>query len=91
MKITKKTQTVQADTILDDQVIDDSVIDEPIIDETVIDEPVCEDLSASTNMYENAICFIKSAIDELAEYAAQNNETARDAIANLSVILLDLQ
>lgn len=40
--------------------------------------------------YSASVCCIKSAIDELCA-VAENDEIAKEAIANLSVVLLDLK
>ena len=49
-------------------------------------EPAIDEGCAS--QYSDAIQFIKSAIDELAQLP--DDEKARDSIANLSVVLFDL-
>lgn len=45
----------------------------------------------SNNVRTKAISSIKDAIDTLSEDAKKGDAEAKDAIANLSVILLDLQ
>lgn len=58
-------------------------------------KPVDQNINSSeemktTNKYDSAVDYIKKAIDSLASFG-KNDEEAKDAIANLSVILFDLK
>ena len=48
------------------------------------------DTLVSTCKYDSAICFIQSAIESLAEIA-KDDQIAKDSIANLGVVMLDLK
>lgn len=47
--------------------------------------------TADENRYEEAISYIKSAMNCLNPLAAENDEVARDAIVNMSVVAFDLK
>lgn len=49
-----------------------------------------EGVTEVKNKYQDSIDYIKAAIDNLGTMAEEDS-TARDAIANLSVVLLDLK
>lgn len=49
-----------------------------------------EEITITTGKYENAISLIKAAIESLAIDAA-DDDLAKESIANLSVVLMDLQ
>ena len=78
MKI-KKTQPVKAN-------IECEVA--PAVDAVI----TCPDSEAATVVckYNDAICSIQTAIENLA-LAAPNDQVAKDSIANLSVVLMDLK
>ena len=85
MKISKR--AIKADEILDEtlEVVDDVPVVEEIIEEdpaTSLQEPCAFDV---------CIDYIHQAIDCLADCAQAGDEKAKEAIANLSVVLLDLQ
>lgn len=50
-------------------------------------------ISTSTNKYDKSLTHIRAAIDALGEVALSDREDvlARESIANLSVVLLDLE
>lgn len=85
MRITKK--PINADNIVDDVLVD--VAEVIPVDETS-EEGV--DVEPVVPCYDACIEHIHQAIDCLAECANTTNDTkAKEAIANLSVVLLDLQ
>ncbi len=53
--------------------------------------PLRSVIKSSTDNKTEACKYIKSAIDTLGASAIQGDQSAKDAIANLSVILLDLK
>ena len=61
-------------------------------DTKVLKAPVkaCDDLMVPVCKYDSAICFIQSAIESLAE-VAKDDQIAKDSIANLGVVMLDLK
>ena len=54
------------------------------------DRGLCEELGVIDSPRSEACACIKNAIDKLAEIA-ESDEKARESIANLSVVLLDLK
>ena len=82
MKITKKQPVKASDEI--------AVVEVPVVEETVAPEvPVVEEAACACK-YQPAIDLISSAIESLAEIA-QGDQIAKDSIANLGVVLLDLK
>ena len=79
MRIQKK--SIKADAFIDETL---TTIPEAAVEEVpLLDEPNC---------YDSCIEYIHQAIDCLATCASTKDDpTAKEAIANLSVILLDLQ
>lgn len=75
MKISKK--SIKADTAIVN------------VDDVISPEPETSTCAETCCKYTGAIEHIKSAIDALGEVAA-DDELAKESIANLSVILLDL-
>lgn len=61
-------------------------------DTKVLKAPVkaCDELTVPACKYDSAICFIQSAIESLAEIA-KDDQIAKDSIANLGVVMLDLK
>ena len=85
MRITKK--PINADNIVDDALVDVAV-DAPV--DAPVDELV--EVAPAVPCYDACIEHIHQAIDCLAECANTTNDAkAKEAIANLSVVLLDLQ
>lgn len=86
MRITKK--PINADNIVDDALVDVAV-DAPV-EVAPVDELV--EVAPAVPCYDACIEHIHQAIDCLAECANTTNDAkAKEAIANLSVVLLDLQ
>ena len=79
MKITKK-QSVKASEELAAIVEPTAVVSEPVVSV----DPICE------CKYQSAIDLISSAIESLAEIA-KDDQVAKDSIANLGVVMLDLK
>lgn len=84
MKITKKKKSVKAS-----EVFDKALVIEPSV-ESVETAPLDPPCSACECKYQNAIDLISAAIESLAEIA-QDDEIAKDSIANLGVVMLDLK
>lgn len=80
MKITKKqSQPVTASEEV-------AVVEVPVVDETAVEVPV----EVAPCKYECAINLISEAIECLAEIA-KDDQIAKDSIANLGVVMLDLK
>lgn len=77
MKITKKDAKVNSNTAVKE-------LKAPVkaCDAVILEGTGCK--------YENAICLISSAIESLAEIA-KDDQIAKDSIANLGVVMLDLK
>lgn len=77
MKITKKS-VVKAST----SPIDEALVIQEVVPEATVDVCACK--------YDCAIELIQAAIESLAEIA-KDDEIAKDSIANLGVVMLDLK
>ena len=80
MKITKR-QPVKASEVVDEVIVTEEV---PVAD------PVPEVVTVVECKYESAIELISAAIESLAE-VAKDDQIAKDSIANLGVVMLDLK
>lgn len=96
MKIVKRSITA-CDMVEVVPVVDTSVIDTPVVDTQVVvpEPPVGTDVEfvspvVESTSYQKAIDCIYEAIQSLGEIAS-SDLIARDAIANLSVVLFDLK
>ena len=94
MKITKKAKSIKAsEETLEELGIDEPIVEEPVEDIVEYPEEVIEEAPEDVpelNPYGSVCDQIQSAIDILAG-RAETDELARDAIANLSVVLFELK
>ena len=86
MKIKKK-KVQAADLLPDGTVVEVAEIPE-VAEVIVAEEPAADNCCESCKQ---AICHVQSAIECLAECAKNGDQVARENIANLSVVLLDLK
>lgn len=84
MKITKKSIKASDDVAV--------VVTDPIISECPECDPSAEIpvVEIAACPYQNAIDLIQAAIESLAEIA-KDDEVAKDSIANLAVVMMDLK
>lgn len=88
MKIKKKSAVKASEELI----VAEPVVAEPVVVETLAEELPApgEELAQSCCKYQCAIDFISDAIECLAEIA-KDDEVAKDSIANLGVVMLDLK
>ena len=83
MKIVKKASSITANEVISLEPVPDAAAElVPVEEVAVIDTPNC--------LYQNAIDLIAAAIESLAS-VAKGDELAKDSIANLGVVLMDLK
>ena len=96
MKITKKAKTViqSSEDVKADEVIEEII--EPVDDLAILEEPIIEPELAIPTRIDDACEHVQSAIDLLAEEINSDIpvcdvELAKEAIANLSVVILEIK